>query len=86
MEFRGFHRQANGKGRAFACFTFHGDVTAHQGLAYSHDAAGRALFVYTCNTPRNVRRALAAGATGVISDRPGWLAAYMEREIAPDGA
>ncbi len=41
--------------------------------------AGRPLFVYTCNTPRSVRRATAAGATGVMSDRPAWLADRLAR-------
>jgi len=35
--------------------------------------AGKPLLVYTCNTPRRVGRALAAGAVAVMSDRPGWL-------------
>jgi glycerophosphoryl diester phosphodiesterase len=48
--------------------------------------AGKPLFVYTCNTPRNVRRALAASATGVMSDRPDWLAACLRRYRATDGA
>jgi hypothetical protein len=40
-------------------------------------AVGRArlpLFVYTCNTPLTVRRAITAGATAVMADRPAWLA------------
>jgi glycerophosphoryl diester phosphodiesterase len=40
-------------------------------------AAGRPLYVYTCNTERAVARALAAGAAGIMSDRPGWLAARL---------
>lgn len=40
--------------------------------------AGRRLLVFTCNTPRALRRALAAGPDGVMSDRPGWL----RRQIA----
>jgi glycerophosphoryl diester phosphodiesterase len=35
--------------------------------------AGLPLWAYTCNGPRRLNRALAAGATAVISDRPGWL-------------
>lgn len=31
---------------------------------------GIALFVFTCNTPRSVDAALAAGATGIMADRP----------------
>ncbi len=41
--------------------------------------AGTPLYVYTCNTPRAVRRALAAGASGVMSDRPRWLARQLAR-------
>jgi glycerophosphoryl diester phosphodiesterase len=36
--------------------------------------AKRPLLTYTCNTKMAVERALNAGAAGVISDRPGWLA------------
>jgi len=32
------------------------------------------LLVYTCNSARRVRLALKAGAVGIMSDRPGWLA------------
>lgn len=39
--------------------------------------AGCPLFVFTCNTPRRVDQALKAGANGIISDRPGWLAGYL---------
>jgi glycerophosphoryl diester phosphodiesterase len=39
--------------------------------------AGRELWAYTCNDPGQVARALDAGAGGVISDRPGWLAARL---------
>jgi len=35
--------------------------------------AGCPLLVYTCNTPQRVRTALDCGASGVMSDRPGWL-------------
>ncbi len=38
---------------------------------------GLALFVYTCNSPAKVEQALAAGATGIMSDRPGWLRDYL---------
>jgi len=44
------------------------------------DAGGR-LLVYTCNTTGAVRRAVAAGARGVMSDRPAWLAATLRRVI-----
>jgi glycerophosphoryl diester phosphodiesterase len=45
--------------------------------------AGCPLWVYTCNGPRRVARALAAGATAVVSDRPGWLAAELAERQAP---
>ena len=46
--------------------------------------AGCPLFVFTCNTPRRVDLALEAGATEIISDRPGWLGGYLrERNPAP---
>ncbi|MFH1983455.1 MAG: glycerophosphodiester phosphodiesterase family protein [Pseudomonadota bacterium] len=35
---------------------------------------GKTLFTYTCNTPRQLRRALAAGVDGVMTDKPDWLA------------
>jgi glycerophosphoryl diester phosphodiesterase len=35
--------------------------------------AGVPLFTYTCNTEAAVARSLAAGAAGVMSDRPRWL-------------
>ncbi len=35
--------------------------------------AGLPLYTYTCNTDRSVERSLAAGARGILSDRPGWL-------------
>ena len=35
---------------------------------------GSPLYVYTCNREADVELALAAGACGVMSDRPGWLA------------
>ena len=47
-------------------------------FAASLRRAGRPLFVYTCNTPRAVARARAAGALGVMSDRPAWLRDRLE--------
>lgn len=38
---------------------------------------GLRVFTYTCNTPRQVQKALALGVDGIISDRPGWLAGYL---------
>jgi glycerophosphoryl diester phosphodiesterase len=45
--------------------------------------AGLPLYVYTCNSDRTVSRALSAGASAVMSDRPGWLA---ERIASARGA
>ena len=41
---------------------------------------GSPLYVYTCNREADVERALTAGARGVMSDRPGWLARTL-REL-----
>jgi len=46
--------------------------------------AGLPLLVYTCNTSRRVERAIAAGATGVMSDRPGWLTGYLRSRPGAD--
>jgi len=48
--------------------------------------AGRPLLVYTCNTPRRAGRARALGATGVLSDRPGWLVEFFRRGGTADEA
>jgi glycerophosphoryl diester phosphodiesterase len=42
------------------------------------------LYVYTCNTPKSASRALDAGAAGVMSDRPAWLAEQFQREPTAD--
>jgi len=34
---------------------------------------GKPVLTFTCDTPRDVARALAAGADGIITDRPAWL-------------
>jgi len=44
--------------------------------------AGLPLWAYTCNGPRRVGRALAAGAVAVVSDRPGWLTAELAARAA----
>jgi glycerophosphoryl diester phosphodiesterase len=44
--------------------------------------AGCPLFAFTCNRSGRVRQALGAGATGIISDRPGWLAQYLKHSRA----
>lgn len=41
--------------------------------------AGTPLWTYTCNEPAQVDSALDAGAAAIVSDRPGWLAAYLGR-------
>lgn len=47
---------------------------------------GKQLFTYTCNSSRQLRRAMAAGVDGVITDRPGWLIrALAGREGSPCG-
>jgi glycerophosphoryl diester phosphodiesterase len=38
---------------------------------------GIPLFTYTCNTPGTVRRSIEAGAFGIMSDRPAWLAGQL---------
>jgi len=40
---------------------------------------GCPLFVFTCNTPRRVDLAVAAGAAGIMADRPAWLARRLAR-------
>lgn len=47
---------------------------------------GVPLLAFTCNTERRVESALAAGAIGVMSDRPGWLAEYLRQRAPSDGA
>lgn len=42
--------------------------------------AGLPLLVFTCNTVTDVDRALAAGAAGVISNRPRWLGSMLDRQ------
>jgi glycerophosphoryl diester phosphodiesterase len=40
---------------------------------------GSPLFAFTCNRIGRVKQALRAGAAGIISDRPGWLADCLLR-------
>lgn len=49
-------------------------------LAATVRACGKTLFTYTCNTPRQLRRALAAGVDGVMTDKPDWLATALAAE------
>ena len=45
-------------------------------------AANLPLLVFTCNTAHRVRRAVAAGAATIMSDRPGWL----RQQLVNDGS
>ena len=56
--------------------------TLTPGFAAAVRLAGGSLLAFTCNTARRVAQALDAGAIGVISDRPGWLAREMQRRGA----
>lgn len=38
------------------------------------------VFSYTCNGPRQVGKALRAGADGIITDRPAWLIQHLNKE------
>ena len=53
--------------------------TLSRGFGAEVARAGRPLYVFTCNTPKTVARALAAGVAAVMSDRPGWLVDYLQR-------
>ncbi len=46
-------------------------------LAATVRACGKHLFTYTCNTPKQLRRALAAGVDGIMTDKPDWLAQML---------
>ncbi|HET6584443.1 MAG TPA: glycerophosphodiester phosphodiesterase family protein [Nannocystaceae bacterium] len=48
-------------------------------LARAVHARGCELFVYRCDTPRNLTRALRASVDGIIGDRPDWLRAELAR-------
>ena len=37
------------------------------------------IFTYTCNTPRQVDKALVLGVDAILSDKPGWLTRYLGR-------
>ena len=37
------------------------------------------VFTYTCNTPRQVNKALSLGVDAILSDKPGWLTRYLGR-------
>jgi glycerophosphoryl diester phosphodiesterase len=43
--------------------------------------AGCPLWSWTCNTGRQVDRALQAGASAIISDRPAWAADYLRGRL-----
>jgi glycerophosphoryl diester phosphodiesterase len=38
------------------------------------------LFTYTCNGPRQVKKALDLGVDAIITDRPAWLAQHLGRQ------
>ncbi len=48
-------------------------------LAEECRSAGLALFCWSCNRASQVRRALACGVSGVLTDRPAWLAQLWRR-------
>ncbi len=37
------------------------------------------VFTYTCNGPRQVRKALSVGVDAIITDRPGWMVQHFTR-------
>lgn len=41
---------------------------------------GKSVLTFTVNTPGQLKRALEAGADGLIGDDPGWLAQALEKE------
>jgi glycerophosphoryl diester phosphodiesterase len=41
--------------------------------------SGLQVFTYTCNTPRQVRKALELNVDAVLTDRPGWLCRFLQR-------
>jgi len=43
----------------------------------AHDL-GRPVLVFTCDTPPEVDRCLAAGVDGIVSNRPAWLRGYLK--------
>ena len=47
-------------------------------LAEAVHARGRELFVYRCDTTRNLVRALRCDVDGIITDRPDWLRAELD--------
>lgn len=73
--------------RLSSLFALSADVrTLTPGFAAAVRGAGKPLLAYTCNTTRRLRQALRAGVIGVMSDRPGWLAAKLGRSQPHDGA
>jgi len=46
---------------------------------------GVTLLAFTCNTEKSLASALAAGAVGVMTDRPAWLAEQLRRRAPSDG-
>jgi glycerophosphoryl diester phosphodiesterase len=46
-------------------------------VCWAH-ARGLKMFTYTCNTPRQIKKALALGVDAVISDKPAWLTHFLD--------
>ncbi|MDA8139611.1 MAG: glycerophosphodiester phosphodiesterase [Desulfobacteraceae bacterium] len=53
-------------------------------LATWAKARGLKTFTYTCNTTRQVQKALGLNLDGIISDRPGWLNRYLAQRRHAD--
>jgi len=72
---------------AYSLFALSVDVrTLTSKFAAAARRDGLPLLAFTCNTERHVKSALAAGAIGVMTDRPGWLAETLEKRALADGA
>jgi glycerophosphoryl diester phosphodiesterase len=41
-------------------------------------ARGLRVFTYTCNAPRQVRKAARLGVDAILTDHPGWLTRYLD--------
>lgn len=46
-------------------------------LAKAAQGAGKQIYAYPCDAPEEVDHALACGADGIISNKPGWLCSYL---------
>jgi len=43
------------------------------------EKGGYRVLTYTCNTPKQLKKALDAGADVIMTDKPGWLCGYLKR-------